>query len=101
MRSKEGKKRLLRSKGGRGNRGSEGIKGVRCFSASLLHYFVGSLLRFLCLKASKSTTPVATETFRDLTGPVVGSETTKSQRLRVSSCNPFPSLPMTIPVEEV
>src|SRR2546430_10669665 len=33
-------------------------------------------------RASKRTTPAATETLRDFTGPVVGSETTKSQRLR-------------------
>jgi hypothetical protein len=33
-------------------------------------------------RASNRTTPAATETLSDFTGPVVGSETTKSQRLR-------------------
>jgi hypothetical protein len=49
-------------------------------------------------RASKRTTPVATLTLRDLTGPVVGRETRKSQRLRVSSWRPLPSPPMTMPV---
>ena len=35
------------------------------------------------------------------TGPAVGNETRKSQRLRVSSCKPPPSPPSTIPVGEV
>src|SRR6266852_1239270 len=49
-------------------------------------------------RASKRTTPVATLTLRDFTGPVVGRETRKSQRLRVSSWRPLPSPPMTMPV---
>ena len=52
-------------------------------------------------RASKRTTPAATETFRDFTGPRVGSETTKSQRLRVSSWRPWPSPPKTMPTGEV
>jgi hypothetical protein len=52
-------------------------------------------------RASKRTTPAATETFSDFTGPLVGNETTKSQRLRVSSCRPWPSPPKTIPTGEV
>jgi hypothetical protein len=51
--------------------------------------------------ASKRTTPAATETLSDFTGPVVGSETTKSQRLRVRSWRPLPSPPRTMPTGEV
>src|SRR5579863_3912909 len=48
---------------------------------------------------SNSTTPAATETLSERTGPVVGIETRKSQRLRVNSCRPSPSPPSTIPTE--
>src|SRR6266478_3568049 len=58
-------------------------------------------LAFRCRTASNNTTPAATETFNDFTGPTVGSDTTKSQRFRVSSCNPLPSPPSTIPTGDV
>ena len=67
-------------------------------SETYVRYF---LLEWRWRTASKRTTPAATETLRDLTGPLVGSETMKSQRLRVSSCSPFPSPPRTMPTGEV
>src|SRR5450432_3396275 len=58
-------------------------------------------LACLCRNASNKTTPAATDTLSDFTGPLVGSDTTKSHRLRVNSCKPLPSPPSTIPVGEV
>src|SRR6267378_5302511 len=60
-----------------------------------------SYFPFRCRTASNKTTPAATETFSDFTGPTVGNDTTKSHRFRVSSCNPLPSPPRTIPTGDV
>src|ERR1700722_6151160 len=92
-----------------GGRSCLGLKSFRyCNTTSnredfeLRNYFLVPAAAFERWRTtSKSMTPAATDTLSERTGPEVGSETRKSQRLRVSSYRPSPSLPTTIPTESL